>query len=192
LESLEEGDLLAYVDTGCSFNLAARGRLVEYFDIVSALPNGLLAFQLHDYYQGFGKTKEKCWTKHDTLQYLGCNLTWCYNQNQLVGGINFWKNTARNRQFALDWYSAGHADNYTYISDAPNKTMNHECWKDNRHDQSIFSVLCKLRLRKTGDVTILPGAHSAVGQRRPARGGGAPLRSWGLGGRRRAARSPPD
>ena len=155
LESMAEGDVLAYVDVGCAFNAPARQRLLDYFSMAAALPDGLVAFSLPNDYPD-GSMKERCWNKRDTLDYLGCNTTWCEEENQLVGGINFWKNTAANRELARAWYAAGSADGYKYITDVASTAPNHECFNDHRHDQSIFSVLAKLRRHDRGDVIIMP------------------------------------
>ena len=132
--------------------------------MVLTAPDGLLAFSLPNEYPSFGSLKERCWNKRDTLNYLGCNMTWCYEENQLLSGIHFWKNTEKNRDLARSWYEAGLANNYSYITDEPSVAPNYEGFKEHRHDQSIFSVLVKLRLHSQGNVLVLPDPtwpHSA-------------------------------
>jgi hypothetical protein len=155
LESLSDGDVLAYIDIGCSFNQLARPRLLKYFNIVSSFPNGLLAFQL-------AHQVKQMWTKMDTSFFLGCNATWCFEEKQVLAGISFWKNTAKNRKFAREWYENGFSNNYTHITDSPSILPNHPTFKEHRHDQSIFSIMCRQRLHEDGDVLLLPDETSFI------------------------------
>ena len=148
LESLSDGDLLAYVDTGCSFNTLGRPRLLEYFNVTSFLPNGLLAFQLNQ--------QEQMWTKRDTSFFLGCNAAWCFEEKQVMATVSFWKNTAKNRKFARHWYEYGFSHNYTLITDSLSMLPNHSTFKEHRHDQSIFSIMCRQRMHKDSDVRLIP------------------------------------
>ena len=117
LENLLDNDILVYADAGCTINPQGFPRLLEYFDIVNKSEHANLSFRtVH---------LEKTWTKMDTFEYYGAkdneNI---FETEQLVGGIYVIRN-------------------YNLIDDSPSSIPNDPSFNENRHDQSIFSVVRK-------------------------------------------------
>jgi hypothetical protein len=59
----------------------------------------------------------------------------------MVGGISFFKKTEKTIRFLTEWYEL--ACNYHLIDDSPSILKNDPTFCEHRHDQSIFSLLCK-------------------------------------------------
>jgi len=130
---MENNDILVYVDAGCTLNKNGNKRLLEYFDIVINSNLAILSFEL-DY-------DEKSYTKMDILQEL--NAFELMDTKQLVGGIFIIRKCERTVNLVKEWYKL--CSNYHLISDEPSKIPNEPEFIENRHDQSIFSLLRKKR-----------------------------------------------
>jgi hypothetical protein len=139
LQKIEEGDILIYTDSGCEWNLKGKERLLDYIHLVNSNDKNILGFQLN--------LLEKEWTKMDLIDYMGAYEH--IESGQIIGGINFFKKTDKTIQFLQEWYNI--CCNYDLINDSPSKIPNIPAFKYHRHDQSVFSLLCKKY-----DVNILP------------------------------------
>jgi len=133
LKEMNENDILVYADSGCSLNKNGNKRLLEYFDIVKNSNLGILSFEL-DYI-------EKSYTKMDIFKEM--NVFELMDTKQLVGGIFIIRKCERTVNLVKEWYKL--CSNYHLISDEPSKIPNSPDFIDNRHDQSIFSLLRKKR-----------------------------------------------
>lgn len=89
------------------------------------------------------KFQEKQFTKRDVFIELGCDKPKYTDTLQRAASAIILKNTESNRKFIGEWL--GKAQNYHLITDDPNKDglPNYDEFIDHRHDQSIFSLLCK-------------------------------------------------
>jgi len=132
LESVNEGDIIFYCDSGSHFISSMEPLFELLTDAQDVIP-----FQLDDV------QLEKKWTKRDAFILMGLDEPKYFDTPQRMGGFQL----IRNSQFSLDFYREylSFAQNPQIISDLPNKcgTPNYPEFKDNRHDQSIFSLLTK-------------------------------------------------
>jgi hypothetical protein len=128
---MQFGDILLYADSGCELNVNGKQRLLEYIDIVNSNNESILCFQLEHL--------EKCWSKMDLIDKL--NAHDLINTRQMVGGISFFKKTEKTIRFLTEWYEL--ACNHHLIDDSPSILKNDPTFREHRHDQSIFSLLCK-------------------------------------------------
>ncbi|GHV05104.1 hypothetical protein AGMMS50229_07620 [Campylobacterota bacterium] len=137
LAQMNDGDILLYADIGCHLNPNGLKRLDEYFDMTNSSPSGLLAFQMDRYL-------EKIWTKGDLFDYFSLrdneNI---YNTGQILSGVIFVKKCASALTLIKSWQQV-YYDNWILVTDAPSHTPNFEGFIENRHDQSVFSILAKL------------------------------------------------
>ena len=132
---MSEGDVLCYVDSGCHLNPKGRARLHDYFKITAESRSGILTFQ--------GPWLDGHWTKGDLLQKLEVasdkNIT---HTGTLIGGIFL----ARKSSATVELFRSCLQiikDDFALIDDSPSRSPNLEGFKEHRHDQSIFSILCK-------------------------------------------------
>jgi hypothetical protein len=134
LHSLHENDILVYADAGCTINPKGMQRLLEYFDIVNKSQYGILSFKtVH---------LEKRFTKMDTFEYYDTHHDESiFETEQLVGGIYVIRKCQHTVDLVNKWYDG--CCNYNLIDDSPSAIPNHPSFYENRHDQSIFSVIRK-------------------------------------------------
>lgn len=131
LEKINYGDILVNSDAGCEWNINGTKRLQEYFDIINSNEKSILCFQLNHL--------EKSWTKMDLIDYL--NSYSILNTKQIMDTTFIIKKNEKTVQFITEWYEI--SCNYHYIDDSNSNIENDPDFKEHRHDQSVFSLLCK-------------------------------------------------
>lgn len=146
LQEIKDGDYLMYIDAGCHLNPAGRARLIEYFDLVSQSELKIGGFQIEECHN------EKCWSKMDLLVHLGVeNNKSILESGQVCGGHVLLQKCKNSVAFIDKWLKT--AENHHLIDNSPSEKSNFEEFVEHRHDQSIFSILCKLEgaVRLPGD-----------------------------------------
>jgi len=142
LETIRDGEILAYVDAGSHLKRSGLGRWNDYIDICTASDSGILAFQTD--------RVEKEWTKGDVIDHFGVrNRREIIDSGQIQAGLVFIVNSAQTRRFVAEWKET-FEQNFSLIDGSPSKSPNLPGFIRHRHDQSIFSVLAKSR-----NVTLL-------------------------------------
>jgi len=127
---MKDGDILLYLDSGCEIDIREKEYLVEMFKIVR-----------QDYIVGTFTQIEGCWDKMDLILKLDMNdEKYLYNRQRQAGALLFLV-CDKTRKLVNEWYDI--ACDYHMIDDTPSLNTNLTCFKDNRHDQSIFSLLSK-------------------------------------------------
>jgi len=134
LNQMNENDILIYADAGCELNSNGLPRLREYIDIVNKSQYGILSFQLEDIHT------ENRWTKMDIFNHLNCH--YLNNTRQLVGGIYVIRKNNHTVKLINTCYET--CCNYNLIDDANSLSKNYDNFTENRHDQSVFSLLRKI------------------------------------------------
>lgn len=146
LKNMDDGDILLYSDVGCYFNPNGRDRLLEYFEITENTPTGILGVRSQE--EGYNNMPETLyyeyeWTKGDILEYFQVYDDKLYTHTpQFESGIIFFKKNPLTIQFVEDWYQA-YLDDYSLATDSPSRIPNLTGFHENRHDQSIYSILGK-------------------------------------------------
>ena len=142
LKSLPDGSTLLYCDAGCHLNSKGRDRLLYYYRELDKDSLGIKAFPA---FCSTISTVESRWTKGDVFDYFNCrNNKSITHSLQLASGHIFCRKSPVVQKFLEDWYQAWE-DDFSLIDDSPSKTPNLSGFIENRHDQSIFSILYKLR-----------------------------------------------
>jgi hypothetical protein len=131
LKEMENDDILVYADAGCSLNKNGNKRLIEYFDIVKNSNLGILSFELG--------TIEKSYTKMDIFKEM--NVLELMDTKQLNATVFIMKKCEKTINLVKEWYKL--CSNYYLLSDESSKIPNCPEFIENRHDQSIFSLLRK-------------------------------------------------
>lgn len=167
-----DGDLIHYVDVGCHLHAPGRARLEEYFAMAASAESGMVAFafslpegltvrQWHK--RPPSALIERHWTKGDLLDHFGVrHRPEIVATPQVISGNFFLRCGPTTRELLDRWASVGSHD-FTLLDDSPSRSGNLEGFTEHRHDQSVFSILCKLY----GVPTL-----SAVECEYPAPGGG--------------------
>jgi hypothetical protein len=128
--------VLVYCDAGCSLNPEGIQRLVEYGEKVKNHPSGILTFKLDGHF-------EYNWTKMDVMHYLNYTKSEEISSNQVCATVIIFHNTEKVEEFVQKWIDTCVRENYRYVDDSPTVIPNTQFYRDNRHDQSIFSILSK-------------------------------------------------
>jgi hypothetical protein len=153
LEQMADGDILLYCDVGCHLNKFARDRLVEHIESVRHSESGILAFRM-----GY---LERNWTKGDLFDHFDVrNDTEITHTGQRWAGAFLARKCDTSVAFFEQWLAV--FENPHLIDDTPSVSPNFIGFTQHRHDQSAFSILCKLHnidsvreYQKTGDYPIL-------------------------------------
>lgn len=131
LQTLNEEDYLFYCDSGANF--------IENVDSLLSLQKNINQdiIPFHDQHI------EKHYTKRDTFLLLDCDQTEYTDSLQIWAGFNVWKKTSFTIHFLNEWLQ--YAQDPRAITDQPNilGQNNYPEFIAHRHDQSIFSLLCK-------------------------------------------------
>jgi len=145
LQSMNENDILLYLDAGCKLRPQGIERLNQYFSMVQENKNdiGNLSFELVD-------CDEKTWTKMDVFNFLDMNKESYLNTKQTVATILFLKKCNHTMELIYKWYNII-SNNYNLIDDSYSNSKNDDSFIEHRHDQSIISLLRK----KYGTISIL-------------------------------------
>lgn len=145
LKSLPKNSIIQYSDIGCHFNTSGKKRLLEYVEMCKT--KNILGFQYyepnfksfkHFTYQNY---LEKDYTKIEVLKYLNLhdNLD-ITDTPQFLSGIIFFKNNDISLNLLDEWEKLSSIDN---LIDDSLSEENCQSFKEHRHDQSLFSILCK-------------------------------------------------
>ena len=131
LESLSEDDFLFYCDAGAFF----ISPIDPYVKIMNRTGQDLIPFCL--------SYLEKHWTKRDAFILMDCDTPAYSDTQQRVGGMHLWRRSAFTLRFVAKWLH--YAQDRRIITDIPNECgqPNYPGFIENRHDQSIFSLLTK-------------------------------------------------
>lgn len=130
LEKINDGDLLVYSDSGSYY----QNSLSTLIDLILKDPNGVLSFELKGLI-------ENVYTKRDTFILMGLDKPE-YTETSQREATYIWviKNdfTTNLIKEYLEF-----AKDERIITDKISENQNYEAFKDHRHDQSIWSLLCK-------------------------------------------------
>ena len=134
LENIKDGDILVYADVGCHINKEGEKRFYEYLDIV--IEYKTLCFDIH--------LLESNWTKADLFNYFGkLNYKDITDTPQRMATICIFEKNDINLEFVKRWLQVFY-DDFSLVDDTPSKIPNFDGFIENRHDQSIFSILSKI------------------------------------------------
>lgn len=152
LSRLDFGDVIQYSDIGSHLNPQGVKRLGDYFEITSQSLTGVLAFSAGRSLKSFSYDDrfipdwpDSEWTKGDLLDFFGVReMPNILESSTIQSGAFFIKKTPSTIEFLHEWLNVFYTD-FALVDDSPSKSPNFPGFKEHRHDQAIFSILCKLR-----------------------------------------------
>lgn len=130
--TLEDGDILLYLDAGCEIDKSCASEMPKYFNLVKSY--NIIATSTH--------RPECLWTKFDLFYELDA-LNYAGSPQVQAGAIMFYVGEV-TRNLVLNWYQIACDTNYHWIDNTPSVLPNFPNFEEHRHDQSIFSLLCKI------------------------------------------------
>jgi len=130
MEQMKEDDILLYLDCGCELNELKIQNLINFFNYIKT-----------DYIIGTLAGLEKEWNKMDLLKYLNMENDYSLDINQRQAGTNMFLVCEKVINLVNEWYNISCI--YNLIDDSNSISKNFDCFKEHRHDQSIFSLLTK-------------------------------------------------
>ncbi len=149
MKEIDYGDIVHYMDIGCHINKTKSNRFNEYLDLLEGNNKWLLAFQYHTENIKllgdikFPQREEFKYTKSDLFNHFEC-----LNQKKITHSPQFWAGTffikkhVNSEKFIKKWNKV-FEKNFSLIDDTPSAIKNFSGFIENRHDQSVFSLLCK-------------------------------------------------
>lgn len=138
LIEIEVGDYLIYCDAGCTINLKGIDRFEEYINMLDndKMNYGIISFQLD--------CIEEQYTTSQIFSSLNIDDEYIKKSGQYIGGVLIMKKCDNVMGIFKDFFKTLGND-HMLITDYYNKTNQSKFFIDNRHDQSILSVVRKIR-----------------------------------------------
>jgi len=142
LEQINEDDTITYIDCGASILNHKKNKFDEYLNLLNNTDHPIIAFGEHSNYPDYS---EKHFQKMKILKKFNLdNDQEFLNSGQVESGIFICKKTDFTVKFFQEWLDLLLEDNYSLVDDKDDLKQL-DCFIENRHDQSVFSILCKLR-----------------------------------------------
>jgi hypothetical protein len=134
LEKMNEGDILVYADSGCEINKNGKKRFLEYIDLLNNNEHG---YGLISFYLEF---KECFYTKKTIFDFFNVGDE-IKNSFQNMATIQIIKKNKHSMDIIKKWSDI--TKNHILINDVLTNNEDPQ-FIDNRHDQSIYSVLVNI------------------------------------------------
>jgi hypothetical protein len=138
MDMISDNDILIYIDAGCYINPAGVKRFNEYIEMLNNREEGCISFQMSQH-------KEKAWTTKEIFEHFNINNDSddILETGQIMATIKMFKKNANAVNIVSAWLNALYR-NPLVFTDHYNKNNQCDGFIDNRHDQSVCSIICKL------------------------------------------------
>ena len=146
LEKMNDNEFLVYLDAGCVINKEGKERFLEYIDLLDKNKNnyGIMSFQMSGNKGPGNLEKEKCWTIKQIFDYFDIEPeSEIGNSGQYLGGILIMKKNEHLKNY-MKKYIQIILEKPDLCSDIYNNKNQHKYFRENRHEQSITSILRKI------------------------------------------------
>ena len=148
IDEINENDIIHYADIGCHIQNKNK-KFYEYLDFLIDQNLWILPFQYHLSNNNYPKeinfeTREEFkYTKADLFDYFNCmhdkHVT---HSPQYWAGTFFLRKKEKTNFFLKDWIKV-FEKRFDLVDDTTSRIKNFNGFIENRHDQSVFSLLCK-------------------------------------------------
>lgn len=137
VKQAQDGDIVVYADSGCTLynTKAAYEKFDLYTQKLQTSKLGIMAFSNVNEW-----ARERWLTKMDVLHKL--NAEHLLHTRQINATVIFIRKCDTSLTILQKWYDL--CCDYSNIDDTQSTIPNHPEFDDHRHDQSVFSILCKL------------------------------------------------
>jgi len=151
LASLDEGDILHWLDSGSHLNAKGLWRLEEYFSMAEEAEGGFLGFEnkppngpLHYDGRPLPDNAEYLLTKGDLLDWFNVRERPEISRTQQIGATTFMIRKCPESVAFVDAWNEVFEGRLHLIDNSPSQSPNEPGFIDHRWDQSILSILAKL------------------------------------------------
>lgn len=145
LEKIKEGDILIYLDAGCYINPNGHKRFKEYIEMLNAEggsgADGCISFQMSHHTEDKWTTKEIF--EHFNIHTDGGDIR---ESGQFIATVRMFKKNANSMNIVSAWRNALYQNPLLFTDYYNKNNHSNQCERfiENRHDQSVLSVICKL------------------------------------------------
>lgn len=162
INKTQEDDYIVYLDAGCTLNKNGKQRFYEYIEMLNnSIDNyGIMSFQMTGNNKNNGLSgkleKENEWSCKEIFDYYNISSNSIIgNTGQYLGGILVMKNNNHLKGIINNVLKALEYDRFMFTD---KYTINqHSEFKENRHEQSVFSIE-----RKINGSVVVDGDESWV------------------------------
>jgi len=152
LEKVENNDIILFLDCGFSINKNGYERFYEYVD-KCANGVGYLGFGGGPISSILGEgATDRHHTKRDLLIHLNCDHPKYIDTSQTNSGTLFVKKNKFGIDLINDWIKL--SENINFLNDNPSINEEHSEFVSHKNDQSVLSLLVKLRLPELNDYLL--------------------------------------
>jgi len=144
LLKMNHGDCLIYLDSGCEVNKGGRTRFQEYLKMANKSELGIVAFSTG--------LPEKKYSKGDLIDYMNVRNNPILDTAQIMGGLLIFCCKDESISLVQRWEQIVHSK-LNLVDDSASVSPNDSAFVENRHDQSVLSILVKT----TGGAVVLSG-----------------------------------
>lgn len=135
LGKINDGDILIYLDAGCSINPSGKPRFNEYIEMLNRRDEGCISFQMDHV--------EKLWTTKEIFKYFDVDHNGAIaNSGQIMATVQIIKKNPNSIKLINLWNETIYTNSLLFTNYYNRKQELY--FRENRHDQSIFSVLRKI------------------------------------------------
>lgn len=153
LSEIHDDDIIVYCDAGSSLNYFAKDRFYDYLNMLNDSEYGNFRIECEPMH------KEYKWTTKQLFEYFNVGPeSSIYESTQLEATQMIFKKSEHTRNL-FDEYRNVLEHDQKLITDRYNDTDQHDGFIENRHDQSIFSLLSKTH----GGVIVNNETHFSQG-----------------------------
>ena len=138
LQKIADDDILVYCDAGCTINKNGSKKWVQLKKVVNGSKFGIVGFQLTHREQKY--TNEKVF-EHFSIAESDLSIR---DSPQFMASIIIIRKCAYSQMLIDEWVKTLHTDVKLFTDDYNSQTKTNQ-FIDHRHDQSVFSVLRKIR-----------------------------------------------
>lgn len=149
LEKIPDGELLVYCDMGFYINESGRDILLDWLRRLTSSDSDFLVFQSlvpEKYPEYDGRAlpdyRDAIWTKGDLLDYFDARDSRLIFEPTIHAGLIIIRRSTASLSVIREWRNVM-SENLNLIDDSPSVSPNLEGFRENRHDQSVFSLLMK-------------------------------------------------
>lgn len=146
ISSVNKNDIVVYVDSVCIINKKGEQRFRQYIDMLQNSDLGVISFQFTSRLSTPDKLwREKYFTYNETFEHFNIPIDSHHRETgQIVATVLVFKANDHAKFLCDMWLAAAknRIDLFTDTYVERNRKIN-KFFRDNRHDQSVFSVLRK-------------------------------------------------